>query len=165
MNNLMSKDNMRSMMGREKILKALISGIAIGILSYIFLFSNHIILALFTTGVVIVFLIFGPEKSQKRDEEKTRTYILDVESSDIVAFQELPTYSRKELKPKSQANLLNSDEERVIQEADIGKTTHLIWHIDQAGLKKWSVAKIGPSQTNTTGPKIPLRQILQQLFA
>lgn len=162
MYNLLSKENMKVMLFRGRMIKGIITGLIIGFLSFLFLFSNHPFYALAVTAVVVVYLCFAPEK--KRTGINAEERFIYPEKGSFTVRLDVPEYSLKELKPATQEALFDAVVDRATTEAEAGNTEFLIWHVGKSGVQsKFCISKNMPGQ-NLGGSEISLRGLLTRIF-
>lgn len=162
MYNLMAKNNIRTMMFQGRMIKGIVSGAVIGLLSFIFLFSNHPIYALVVAIAVIAFLCFAPEK--KKNGNSNEQLFIYPETGQFCVLPDVPEYSLKEIKQITQEALFEKVGEKAVAEAETGHTGFIIWNIDSRGVQsKVCITKKMPGQ-NLGAPEIRLRSVLNKVF-
>lgn len=164
MYNLAGRENLKIMGNHGKILRGVAIGVIIGVLSFIFLFSNHFQLALATTVIVSLIIAYMPENIERKKEPQTKSFIFP-KDGDFVCNQVLPQNSLLELKPSTEEALFEGTFNKAITEAETGDTSHLIWHIDKNGeTTKFAIHTKMPGE-ELDGPVVSLSHILDRLFS
>ena len=161
MYNLMEKNSMQFINKKRKVTKAIIIGLIVGFLSFMFLFSNHPELSLGAAALTSLYLTFAPENKEKM--MKTRTFIFPAKP-DADVWQELPPQSLSELKGEFEDALFDQSVDNATRAAELGGTEFTIWRVDEDGLKKYGIRKKVLGSDEIGGPRVSLSDLVDKIF-